>query len=61
MTAVIGLLALVPFIAVQIAGIGKIVEGVSGGTIPYAVAAGLDHAWVSASRKAAAGLCLKIR
>lgn len=41
LAAGLGLLALMPFLAVQIAGIGKVVEGVTGGEIPFAAGAGL--------------------
>ena len=41
LVAILGLLATLPFMAVQIAGIGKVLSGVSGGLIPFEVGVGL--------------------
>ncbi len=41
LAALIGVVALLPFLAVQIAGIGKIIAGVSGGQIPFFLATAL--------------------
>ena len=48
LVSALGLLAILPFMAVQIAGVGKVLSGVSAGAIPFEIGVGLCVACIAA-------------